>query len=76
VHVGKFCGISEFLVWTRRDIYVLVAISVVPVLLYRTAELQWLGVPWTAVALLGTPTAFIVGFKSIQMMRPLVARET
>ncbi len=66
MHVGKSYRISEFLIWTRRDIYVLTAIGLMPVLLYRIAGLKWLGVPWTAVALLGTATAFIVGFKNIQ----------
>lgn len=66
MHVGKSYRLFEFLIWTRRNIYVLIAIGVVPVLLYRIVGLKWLGVPWTAVALLGTATAFIVGFKNIQ----------
>jgi putative membrane protein len=28
--------------------------------------MTWLGIPWTVVALLGTATAFIVGFKNLQ----------
>jgi putative membrane protein len=28
--------------------------------------MKWLGLPWTVVALLGTATAFIVGFKNLQ----------
>jgi putative membrane protein len=28
--------------------------------------MKWLGIPWTVVALLGTATAFIVGFKNLQ----------
>ena len=28
--------------------------------------MKWLGIPWTVVALLGTATAFIVGFKNVQ----------
>ena len=66
MHVGKSYKLGEFLVWTRRDIYVLVVLGAVPVVLYQVAGLKWLGIPWTAVALLGTATAFIVGFKNIQ----------
>ena len=66
MHVGKSYKLREFLVWTRRDIYVLVVLGTVPVVLYQVAGLKWLGIPWTAVALLGTATAFIVGFKNIQ----------
>ena len=66
MHVGKSYKLGEFLVWTRRDIYVLVVLGAVPVVLYQVAGLKWLGIPWAAVALLGTATAFIVGFKNIQ----------
>jgi putative membrane protein len=41
-------------------------LGIVPVLLYQVAGLKWLAIPWTVVALLGTATAFIVGFKNTQ----------
>jgi len=66
VHVGQSYRIPEFLAWTREDIYVLIALGLVPVFLYESVGLKWLGIPWTAVALLGTATAFIVGFKNVQ----------
>ena len=40
--------------------------GLLPVFLYQTVGLKWLTIPWTAVALLGTATAFIVGFKNVQ----------
>lgn len=33
---------------------------------YQIGHVKWLGIPWTVVALLGTATAFIVGFKNLQ----------
>ena len=66
MHVGKSYKLLEFLVWTRREIYVLVVLGVVPVVAYQIGNLKWLGIPWTVVALLGTATAFIVGFKNQQ----------
>ena len=66
MHTGKSYTFSEFLDWTRRDIYVLVILGVVPVVAYEVADLRWLGIPWTVVAMLGTATAFIVGFKNVQ----------
>lgn len=66
MHIGKSYRVSEFLVWTRRNIYRLIVLSVVPVVLYQVAGLTWLSIPWTVVALLGTATAFIVGFKNTQ----------
>jgi putative membrane protein len=66
MHIGKSYSFSEFLDWTRRDIYVLIVLGAVPVVAYEIGDLKWLGIPWTVVALLGTATAFIVGFKNIQ----------
>jgi ion channel-forming bestrophin family protein len=66
MHIGRSYKLLEFLVWTRRDIYRLIVIGVVPVILYHEAGLKWLAIPWMTVALLGTATAFIVGFKNTQ----------
>jgi putative membrane protein len=66
MHTGKSYKLSEFLIWTRRDIYRLIVLGVVAVVLYQVADLKWLAIPLTTVALLGTATAFIVGFKNTQ----------
>jgi ion channel-forming bestrophin family protein len=66
MHTGKSYTFSEFLDWTRRDIYVLIVLGVVPVVAYEIGDLRWLGIPWTVVAMLGTATVFIVGFKNLQ----------
>jgi putative membrane protein len=66
MHTGKSYKISEFLMWTRRDLYALGILGVVPVVCYQLGNLKWLAIPWTVVALLGTATAFIVGFKNSQ----------
>jgi putative membrane protein len=66
MHTGKSYKLWEFLDWTRRDIYVLVVLGLVAVVAYQVANMKWVGIPWTVVALLGTATAFIVGFKNLQ----------
>ena len=66
MHTGQSYKLFEFLDWTRRDIYVLIVLGVVPAVAYQTGNMKWLGIPWTVVALLGTATAFIVGFKNLQ----------
>jgi putative membrane protein len=43
-----------------------VAYATAVVALYEWAGLRWIGIPWTAVALLGTATAFIISFRNIQ----------
>jgi putative membrane protein len=66
MHLGKSYKFSEFLFWTRRQIYGLVLWGSVPVVLYQCLGLTWLSVPMSVVALLGTATSFIVGFKNVQ----------
>lgn len=66
MYTGKSYKILEFVVWTRKSIYLLLMLSVIPTILYEFFELKWIGIPWTVVALLGTATAFIVGFKNTQ----------
>jgi putative membrane protein len=66
MHSGKSYKLSEFLLWTRRNIYITSIISIVPVVLYQVFEFKFIAIPWTVVALLGTATAFIVGFKNTQ----------
>lgn len=66
MHAGHSYQIREFLIWTRRNIYWLILLGVVPTVLYEVVGLKWIAIPWTVVALLGTATAFIVGFKNTQ----------
>lgn len=66
MHSGKAYRFSEFLLWTRRNIYKTLIIGIIPVVLYQIVGLKWLAIPWTVVSLLGTATAFIVGFKNTQ----------
>jgi len=66
MYVGKAYKLSEFLFWTRKSIYKLIFLGAIPVVLYEAFDLEWLAIPWTVVALLGTATAFIVGFKNTQ----------
>ncbi|WP_447917526.1 bestrophin family protein [Achromobacter aegrifaciens] len=66
MHLGKSYRLREFIIWTRRKIYVLLALGLAPVLLYQVAGLQWLTLPLSVVSLLGTATTFVVGFKNVQ----------
>jgi ion channel-forming bestrophin family protein len=66
MHVGKRYSSLEVLYWTRRNIYKLIIVGVIPVVLYQVFGLKWIALPWTVVGLLGTATAFIVGFRNSQ----------
>lgn len=66
MHTGKSYKLSEFLFWTRRNILWLILIGTIPTVLYQVFDARWITIPWPVVALLGTATAFIVGFKNLQ----------
>ena len=62
----KSYKLAEFLTWTRRKLYILVAMAIIPVILYEVFGQKWIAAPWSVAVLLGTATSFIVGFKNAQ----------
>ena len=56
--------VGGLLLWTRRNIYVFIILSVIPVFLYDVLRWYWLHLPWLPIGVLGTAVAFIVGFKN------------
>ncbi|KQV90415.1 multidrug transporter [Massilia sp. Root351] len=66
MHIGRSYGLAEFLRWTRRKTYILLALSTAQVAAYELLEWRWLAMPWAVAALLGTAASFIVGFKNAQ----------
>lgn len=66
MYTGNSYKISELLFWTRRSILWLLLLGTIPTILYQVFDIKGLSVPWPVVALLGTATAFIVGFKNLQ----------
>jgi putative membrane protein len=66
MHTGNHYKLKEFIMWTRRDIYVLFFIALVPTVLYKSSGWHWLAIPWVPIALVGTAAAFLVGFKNTQ----------
>lgn len=66
MNTGNHYKLSEFLIWTRRDIYTLIVLALIPTVLYQVLDIKWLAIPWVPIALIGTAAAFIVGFKNTQ----------
>jgi putative membrane protein len=64
--IDRSYRVTEFLLWTRRAIYLQLAISTVVVVLYQVVGLHWLAIPWGIVFLLGTTVALSAGFKNLQ----------
>jgi putative membrane protein len=63
MNAGKRYSFREFIYWTRRHIYKLFFLALIPTLLYHLG-LTFLSISWVPVALLGTAVSFIVGFKN------------
>ncbi|UPT68880.1 MAG: multidrug transporter [Sphingobacteriales bacterium JAD_PAG50586_3] len=64
MHSGRSYKLTEFLMWTRRDIYILTVLAIIPTILYAGLDIKWVGITWVPVALLGTAAAFIAGFRN------------
>ena len=64
--ISKSYKVSEFLEWTRRKLYIVLALAIIPVVLYQLLGQKWIALPWSLGVLLGTATSFIVGFKNAQ----------
>ncbi|RNC92465.1 MAG: hypothetical protein ED555_05090 [Allomuricauda sp.] len=50
--------------WTRRHIFIFLALAAIPVFLFEVFRWKWLHVPWLPLSVLGTAVAFIVSFKN------------
>ena len=64
MHAGKKYSLKEFILWTRRDIYRLTILAIIPTILYHFCGFTFLSISWVPVALLGTAISFIIGFKN------------
>jgi putative membrane protein len=64
MHTGKRYRLVELLVWTKRESLFMTAVAVVPVILTAGLGWRWLEVPWVPIAMLGTASAFTVGFRN------------
>jgi putative membrane protein len=63
---GRSYKFAEFVLWTRRPLYALIAYNAVLVVLYQVVGLKWLIIPWGVAFMLGTTVALMAGFKSTQ----------
>jgi ion channel-forming bestrophin family protein len=64
MHTGKRYRVIEVLLWTKRETLVMSLIAVLPIVLSVGLGWVWLQVPWVPVAMLGSASAFTVGFRN------------
>jgi putative membrane protein len=64
VHTGKRYRLRELLLYTKRETLFMAAVASVPTVLSVVLGWRWIEVPWVPIAMLGTASAFTVGFRN------------
>jgi len=63
-YIKKKYSFKDLILWPRLEIvYFFIGASAVAAL-YEVVGMQWLQLPWTPVALIGTAVAFLIGFQN------------
>ncbi len=57
-------NVKDMVIWTRFETFLFVMLVTIIVALYYSFDLQWLKIPWTPLALIGTAVAFVIGFQN------------
>lgn len=56
--------LKDMAMWTRFETYFFIMLITIVVGLYYFLCLDWLKIPWTPLALIGTAVAFVIGFQN------------
>ena len=64
MYTRKIYKAFELALWTRFETLRFLVIGAVWVAAYELAGLDWLEIPWTPLALIGTAVAFLIGFQN------------
>ena len=64
MYTKKKYSFRDMILWTRVEIAIFFAIAFVPTLLFEVANLKWIRLPWTPIALVGTAVALLISFQN------------
>ncbi len=64
MYTKKVYKLKDMLMWTRFESFFFTILVTILVGLYYFLGLEWLKVPWTPLALIGTAVAFVIGFQN------------
>jgi putative membrane protein len=64
MYTKKKYSARQMFIWTRRELRFFFVWAFLVTVLFEIAGLKFLQVPWTALALIGTAVAFLIGFQS------------
>ncbi|MEN0004446.1 MAG: bestrophin family ion channel [Bacteroidota bacterium] len=55
---------KDMAVWTRYETFLFLFIGLLTASVYYFFDLDWIKIPWTPLALIGTAVAFVIGFQN------------
>lgn len=64
MYTKKVYGALDMAKWTRYETFLFFAIISIVVAFYYFLDLNWIKIPWTPLALIGTAVAFVIGFQN------------
>ncbi len=64
MYTRKVYKLWDMAKWTRYETFLFIAIITIIVALFYFLDLEWLRIPWTPLALIGTAVAFVIGFQN------------
>ena len=64
MHIKQRFTLLEILWWTRFETLLFLVIGTASVACFYYLDLNWLKIPWTPLALIGTAVAFVIGFQN------------
>lgn len=62
--VRKKYSFKEVFLWTRWETLQFLLYATLATVLFEVLGFEWLRIPWTPIALIGTAVAFLIGFQS------------
>ncbi|MFY0608324.1 MAG: hypothetical protein JXR10_16520 [Cyclobacteriaceae bacterium] len=64
MYTRKTYSALELFLWTRFETFFFLLFSSAWVSAYYFLDLDWLSIPWTPIAMIGTAVAFVIGFQN------------
>jgi putative membrane protein len=64
MYAGKRYSILRSINWSKKYIFIAIAIATIPVVLYQVFDFKWLVIPWQPISLVGIAVSFYLGFKN------------
>lgn len=64
MYTRKVFKAKDMAKWTRYETFLFLSIGIVTVGIYFFFNIEWLKIPWTPLALIGTAVAFVIGFQN------------